>query len=232
MLAAAGSLNARNNQISKQTTKQIQDSTTDWGYVYILGGDSFVKTTDEDAGERGGGYTNDVWVSEGAGWEVYSDGNKPMAKTNMKWDEINPGRLPPVDLTYEEWIICQVRLGVYFPSESVVPRKDGLIFGIAILARSSGQVEVALIYLAEFHTVAMDDKSTCTIVSRLIETATVRFHQPYYQVQRNHVTTVGRRSVGSKVSPQLNPSDCAIIPKGQGDKLQQAKQDCLYVLHL
>lgn len=86
-----------------------KDSTNNWGYVYILGGDSFVKTTDEAAGERGGGYMNDVWVSEGAGWEVYSDGSKPMAMSTMPWDEINPGRIPPAGLTYEDWIVCQAR---------------------------------------------------------------------------------------------------------------------------
>lgn len=77
--------------------------------MYVLGGDSFVTTTDEAAGERGGGYTNDVWVTEGSGWEIYSKGNKPMIKSTMEWDEVNPGRLPPAGLTYEEWIICQVR---------------------------------------------------------------------------------------------------------------------------
>lgn len=51
---------------------------------------------------------NDVWVSKSSGWEIYSDGNKPMAKSTMTWNEVNPGRLPPADLTYEEWIICQV----------------------------------------------------------------------------------------------------------------------------
>lgn len=73
-----------------------------------MGGDSFVKTTDEDAGERGGGYTNDVWVTEGSGWEIYSEGSKPMIKSTMEWDEVNPGRLPPAGVAYEDWIICQV----------------------------------------------------------------------------------------------------------------------------
>lgn len=92
-----------------KTTTITQDSTHDWGYVYVIGGDSFIKTTDEDAGQRGGGYTNDVWVSEGSGWEIYSEGTKPMAESTMQWDEVNPGRLPPADITYEEWIICQAR---------------------------------------------------------------------------------------------------------------------------
>lgn len=75
----------------------------------MMGGDSFVKTTDVEAGERGGGYSNDVWVTEGYGWKLYSEGNKPMMKSTMQWDEVNPGRLPPAGLTYEDWIICQVR---------------------------------------------------------------------------------------------------------------------------
>lgn len=74
----------------------------------MLGGDSFVKTVDEDAGDRGGGYMNDVWVSEGASWDVHSSGNKPMAKSTMQWDEVNPGRVPPAGLSYEDWIVCQV----------------------------------------------------------------------------------------------------------------------------
>lgn len=77
----------------------------------MLGGDSFVTTTDEAAGERGGTYKNDVWVSGGSGWEVYSDGSKPMAKSTMEWDEVNPGHVPPAGLTYEDWIICQVSEG-------------------------------------------------------------------------------------------------------------------------
>ena len=86
-----------------------QDSVNDWGYLYVMGGDSFVKTTDEEAGERGGGYTNDVWVTEGSGWKIYNEGNKPMIKSTMQWNEVNPGRLPPAGLTYEDWIVCQVR---------------------------------------------------------------------------------------------------------------------------
>ncbi|CAM9829507.1 unnamed protein product [Ectocarpus sp. 8 AP-2014] len=89
------------------TTNTTLDSINDWGYLYVMGGDSFVKTTDEDAGERGGGYTNDVWVTEGSGWEIYSEGSKPMIKSTMEWDEVNPGRLPPAGVTYEDWIICQ-----------------------------------------------------------------------------------------------------------------------------
>lgn len=86
-----------------------QDSINDWGYVFVLGGDSFVKTTDEAAGDRGGGYTNDVWVTEGSGWAIYSDGSKPMAESTMRWDEVNSGRLPPAGLMYEDWIVCQVK---------------------------------------------------------------------------------------------------------------------------
>lgn len=69
-----------------------------------------MKTTDVEAGERGGGYSNDVWVTEGHGWRIFSEGNKPMMKSTMEWDEVNPGRLPPAGLTYEDWIICQVRV--------------------------------------------------------------------------------------------------------------------------
>lgn len=87
-----------------------QDSINDWGYLYVMGGDSFVKTTEVDPGERGGGYSNDVWVTEGYGWKMYSEGTKPMMKSTMQWDEVNPGRLPPAGLTYEDWIICQARM--------------------------------------------------------------------------------------------------------------------------
>ncbi|CAM9226284.1 unnamed protein product [Hapterophycus canaliculatus] len=92
------------------TTNTTPDSINEWGYLYVMGGDSFVTTTEETAGERGGGYTNDVWVTEGSGWEMYTAGNKPMMKSTMQWDEVNPGRLPPAGLTYEDWIICQTGL--------------------------------------------------------------------------------------------------------------------------
>lgn len=93
------------------TGTQTQDSTQDWGYVHILGGDDFIENIDGNAGQRGGGYKNDVWMTEGSDWEIYNEGSKPMALCTMQWKEINPGRLPPADLTYEEWIICQARRG-------------------------------------------------------------------------------------------------------------------------
>lgn len=80
----------------------------------MLGGDSYVATSTNNimatAGERGGGYMNDVWMSKGTGWEIYHSGGgkKPMAKSTMTWEEVTPGRVPPVGLTYEEWIVCQV----------------------------------------------------------------------------------------------------------------------------
>lgn len=89
--------------------RDAQDSINEWGYLYVMGGDSFVTTTDEAAGERGGGYMNDVWVTEGSGWEMYAEGNKPMIKSTMQWNEVHPGRMPPAGLTHEDWIICQVR---------------------------------------------------------------------------------------------------------------------------
>lgn len=96
-------------QTREHALAEMQDSEADWGYIHVLGGDTFVKTTDEDAGERGGGYANDVWVSDGVGWELYYEGSKPMAESTMLWDEVNPGRTPPAGVTYEDWIICQAR---------------------------------------------------------------------------------------------------------------------------
>lgn len=84
--------------------------------MFVLGGDSYVATSTNNnimatAGKRGGGYMNDVWVSKGTGWEIYySSGGKkrPIAKSTMTWKKVTPGRVPPVGLTYEEWIVCQV----------------------------------------------------------------------------------------------------------------------------
>lgn len=90
-----------------QSLVALQDSTADWGYIHVLGGDSFIGRADEDAHTSGGGYMNDVWVSEGATWELYNEGSKPIAKSTMSWRQVNPGRLPPAGVTYEEWIVCQ-----------------------------------------------------------------------------------------------------------------------------
>lgn len=92
-----------------------QNTANEQGHLFVLGGDSYVAMSTNNimatAGERGGGYMNDVWVSKGTGWEIYYSAGgkkKPMAKSTMTWKVVTRGRVPPVGLTYEEWIVCQV----------------------------------------------------------------------------------------------------------------------------
>ncbi|CAM9297204.1 unnamed protein product, partial [Choristocarpus tenellus] len=90
------------------TTNNIStDNINDWGYLYILGGDSYVRGIDEETQSDDGEYLNDVWVSEGSAWDMFKQGLKPMAKSEMYWREVNPGHIPPTDVTYEDWIACQ-----------------------------------------------------------------------------------------------------------------------------
>jgi hypothetical protein len=93
------------------------DSTV--GYVYLLGGDTYVG----DGNSRNvlvsqgweKGYKNDVWKMTGTEWFTIGDHRLrsqyhqklPQVNSLMRWDIVTSGLIPPVETTYDEWIRCQ-----------------------------------------------------------------------------------------------------------------------------
>ncbi|CAM9247287.1 unnamed protein product, partial [Ectocarpus fasciculatus] len=88
--------------------------------LFVMGGDTYdnenlaidLKSRSADWAH---GYKNDVWVTEGTEWITLPDiairtryGQKQPRQTSFqKWEKKQKGLLPPIGVTYDEWISCQ-----------------------------------------------------------------------------------------------------------------------------
>nr|CCA26588.1 conserved hypothetical protein [Albugo laibachii Nc14] len=95
-----------------------QDAAKDSGRiprVFLIGGDTSTQSShDLRAYPGGGGLKNDVWVLSDVTmtptWDRVRNGisGNTFARTiaHSTWTEVNSGRLPPEEVTYDEWIAC------------------------------------------------------------------------------------------------------------------------------
>lgn len=100
--------------------------------LFVLGGDTYENENlpidlDIRSADWTHGYKNDVWVTEGTEWITHPDialrnrhGQKlPRQTSYQRWDKRQKGLLPPIGVTYDEWISCQPAVIANKPNREV-----------------------------------------------------------------------------------------------------------------
>lgn len=98
----------------------------DLGKVYLVGGDTNYGDKTSKPFTMGkldqvwnNGYKNDVWRMGGTDWLIRGDNRVrtayrqkvPKVTSKIKWEQVSPGLVPPVGVSYDDWIICQPYFG-------------------------------------------------------------------------------------------------------------------------
>jgi len=121
--------------------------------MFLVGGEAFESNLQEDSANNGLlHYKNDVWMATSIGFNTYehlTDTTEygdplPIIHGQMDWTLMTAGKIPPVDMTYEEWISCSLEVweagslseecsaeGSYYGENMWSPRRnhEAIVFG-------------------------------------------------------------------------------------------------------